>query len=383
MDIIIDIRALMGGKPSGVEVYLKNLLGNLFVADRENRYLLYANAFSAKQKRFGEFESGHVHVFTTAVPNKIMNLAQAVFNYPKIDRWISAKQKKLRDFKPDVVFIPDLRPISLSRDVKKILVVHDLSWLHHPEYFSLRSRIWHMMLKFRSAAEAADRIIAVSHFTAGDVIKTFKLPAEKISIVYEGVDPCCPDQVSISRKNEAIKKYGLPENYFLFLATLEPRKNLARLIEAYQIFNKTNQGKIKLVLAGIKNEKIFNKLRINVSNDIILTGFIDEEDKAAVYSMARAFIYPSLYEGFGLPLLEAMSAGTPVITSNVSSMPEICGAAALLADPYDTASIAEAMRRITDQRIIAELKAKMPELLKLYSWKKCAAETLALINSLA
>ena len=120
---------------------------------------------------------------------------------------------------------------------------------------------------------------------------------------------------------------------------------------------------------SIKNEKIFNTLKLNTADGVILAGFIDGEDKAAVYSMARAFIYPSLYEGFGLPLLEAMAAQTPVITSNVSSMPEICGEAALLADPYDPASIAEAMHRINDQRIISELKSKMPERLKLFPGK--------------
>lgn len=381
MDIIIDVRALMGGKTSGVEVYTRNLLRSLFQLDKENRYILYANAYSDQRQFLQGFERENVTLVCTRIPNKLMNLLLWLIKYPKIDKLAVKNQRKFRDFKPAFLFLPDLRPCAASAGIKKVLVVHDLSWIHFPHFYSLRSRLWHRMLNFRKALINAEKIIAVSKFTADDIISCFGISRNKITVIYEGVGDFTADPHGNS-SSLIKKKYSLPEKYFLFLATLEPRKNLPRLIEALRLFKQKDGSNIKLVLAGVKNEKIFHKTQPLDFKDVVTCGFVAEEDKPLLFKQAAAFIYPSLFEGFGLPLLEAMSCATPIITSNVSSMPEIVKDAALLIDPENAKDIAEAMAKVLEPENAKLLKERMLKRIKDFSWEKCARQTLEIFESI-
>jgi glycosyltransferase involved in cell wall biosynthesis len=381
MDIIIDIRALMGGKVSGVEVYITRLLTHLFEKDKTNRYLLFCNAYAADISDPEYSNNRNVKILRTKIPNKILNISLSLLNFPKLDKYIGNKQKYFLNFKPEVFLMPDLRPVALSKNIRTIQVIHDLSFKHFPAFYSIKTRLYHHLLRVKKQITKADKIIAVSRFTKEDIIKTYKPDQEKIEVIYEGVD----ENFGSGRgqnKVDLLTKYNIPEDYFLFLATLEPRRNLKRLLEAFAEFKNSTTNHIKLVLAGIKNEQIFNSTRLKLSKDVILTGFIAEVDKAELFKNARAFIYPSLYEGFGLPLLEAMKCGTPIITSNKSSMPEIVGDSALTVNPYDSRSIEKAMHKILDQRVVAGLKSKMNCQIKKFSWNKCAEQTLKIIESL-
>lgn len=379
MDIIFDVRPLMGGKHSGVETYTRELLEHLLRIDKKNRYLLFANSSSDQSANIPTFDYPNVFTLQTRIPNKILNFSLIFLKRPQIDRLI---EKHLPDFKPELYFTPDLRPIRLHPGIKKICVVHDLSYHHHPQNFSHKTRLWHKLLNAKKTLQIFDKLIAVSEFTKQDLITTFGIKPEKIIVTHEGIEEDFCTTLNDSKFAEIRAKYNLPENYLLFLSTLEPRKNLIRLIEAFNLYKTHHGNDLKLVLVGTTNPKIFSSLHIKTNDDMIFTGFVPEEDKPHLFQMAKAFIYPSLFEGFGLPLLEAMKCGTPIITSDTSSMPEICGDAALYVDPKNTRLIAGAIEKIIDRGIAETLKTRMSARIKNFSWDKCARQTLALIESI-
>ncbi len=379
MNIVIDVRPLMGGKHSGVEIYIRKLLEHLFKIDKKNHYVLFANSSSDQTRNLPRFDLPNVKTVQTRIPNKILNFGLFLFKRPRIDLMI---KKQLPGFNPDLYFLPDLRPFSLSGKIKKISVVHDLSFFHFPGYFSIKTRIWHKLLNPKKLLRDFDGIIAVSDSTRLDLTKTFGIKPEKISVIHEGIEENFCTGLDPKKSAEIRTRYMLPKNFFLFLSTLEPRKNLPRLIEAFKNYKIRHQDNLKLVLVGTSNQKIFSKLHIKPHPDLVLTGFIPETDKPYVFSMAKAFLYPSLFEGFGLPLLEAMKCGTPLITSSCSSMPEICADAALYVDPRNTAQIAEAMELILQPQIYESLKRSMAKRIRNFSWEKCARETIKLFESI-
>ena len=280
--------------------------------------------------------------------------------------------------------MPDIRPAALGRGVKKILTVHDLSFHHFPKFFSAKSRLWYRILKPKKQIMTSDSIIAVSAFTKNDLVKTYRVPEEKITVTHEGVDEDFCLHISEQMIAHVRSKYRLPEKYFLFLSTIEPRKNIANLVKAFIAFKlQNNADNTVLVIAGARNPKIFSEVNHAEHHDIRFTGFIDEKDKAAVIKGARAFLYPSLFEGFGLPLVEAMQCGTPLITSNTSSIPEVIGDAGLLINPQYPEEIAAAMVKILTSEVRSDLHNKMAQQIKKFSWKKCAAETLKIFESCA
>lgn len=374
MTIVIDIRPLMGGKHSGVEIYIHNLLEHLCRLDQKNTYVLFANASSDQSKYLPRYQQKNVYTVQTRIPNKLLNLSLFLFKRPRLDQL-------LKNFKPDIWFLPDLRPTALSRGIKKVSVVHDLSFHHYPRFFSSKTRLWHKLLRPRQELSKSHKIIAVSDFTKKDLIATYHLPASKITVIHQGVAENFGKNLNEAQLQKVKNKYHLPDRYFLFLATLEPRKNTQRLINTFKKYKIKHHDNLKLVMAGIKNNRIFSALNLEKNPDLHFTGFIHEEDKAAVFSMAEAFLYPSLFEGFGLPLPEAMKCGTPIITSNVSSMPEIVKKAALLVNPEREDELLAAFENIQKATTIEHLKSKMAAQIKNFSWEKCAISTLALLTS--
>ncbi len=384
MNIVVDIRPLMEGKISGIETYTINVLRELFKLDTKNSYILFANGAKDVSNKLPQLSGDNVSIIQTKIPNKILNLSISLLRYPKLDRLIIKYLKKhpgkapknMKEPTIDLFFMPDLRPTALTKKVKKITVVHDLSFRHFPGFFSKKTRLWYKILRPKREIEKSTEIIAVSSFTKHDLIETFKIPEEKITVIHEGIDEnFCRNKTTIS--TEIRGKYHLPENYFLFLSTIEPRKNIQGMVRGFIIYKRLNRSdNSKLVIAGKKNQKIFSQVMHDDHPDIIFCGFIDEKDKAEVISGAKVFIYPSFFEGFGLPLLEAMKCETPIITSNTSSMPEIAGDAAILINPRFPEEMAYAMEKIQDPVRISELKKHMAEQVKKFTWKECASKTL-------
>ncbi|MBN2472954.1 MAG: glycosyltransferase family 4 protein, partial [Anaerolineae bacterium] len=215
-----------------------------------------------------------------------------------------------------------------------------------------------------------------------DLIAIYGTAANKIRVVYPGVDPALApvrDEEALARVR---RKYGLPARYLFFLGTLQPRKNIARLVQAYQASGAAERG-IALVLGGARGWLYDPAWTAGVPG-VIETGYVADEDVAALYSGALALVFPSLYEGFGFPVLEAMRCGTPVIAGNTSSLPELVGEAGLLVDPLDVEAIAAAICRIVDDAALrARLVAAGHEQAASFTWERTARQTLAALEAAA
>jgi glycosyltransferase involved in cell wall biosynthesis len=371
MRIAIDLRPLMAGKISGVEVYIENMLKSLFEQDQKNEYILWYNAF--KKVDTSHFPKGgaNVKLVRTRIPNKILNIFMSILRWPKVDRLIGGKI--------DVLWVPDPRPAPVSKACKKVVTFHDLSFEDFKYSFNFKTRLWHKILRPGLEAKEAETIIAVSDFTRTRVMDEYGIDSSKIKVIHEAAaDSLQP--LHFAKSFEIIRrKYDLPEEYFLCLSTIEPRKNTEGIIRAYLEWQEGNDADVALVIAGKEHPEIFSDMRIKKHPLIKFPGFIDEADKALLYQHALAFLYPSLYEGFGLPILEAMKCGTPVITSDATAMAEVAGDAAMLVNPNDTHEIKQAMDVLyRDDTMRAELIEKGFERAKQFSWEKAAESTLAL-----
>ena len=258
-----------------------------------------------------------------------------------------------------------------------VVTVHDLSFFRDPSWFVVSRAIYYRAAVGRGALNAT-RLIADSQATADDIMKYLGVHALKIDVIPLGVDPQFrPASADCSQAVRA--KYGLPARFFLYLGTLEPRKNLPRLIEAWSRIAK--EADIDLVIAG-RNGWKFAPIHLAIrkspaSTRIHCPGFVAPDDLPGLLSAATAFVWPSLCEGFGLPVLEAMACGTPVLSSNTSSIPEVTGDAALLVDPMDVDAIARGMLRLVrDEKLHDRLRAAGPEQARPFTWERTASMTL-------
>jgi glycosyltransferase involved in cell wall biosynthesis len=272
-----------------------------------------------------------------------------------------------------------------SKTCQYVVTIHDLITRIFPRTFPIKQRlVQNTLLPF--ILSKADKISVDSLSTKNDVMKFYPKYAEKIKVIYEGVEPRFYPRTK-DEVIEILEKYKIHFKYFLFLGTLEPRKNIVRLIEAFIKLKREGNVEPKLVITGRKGwlyKEILEKIQqSSLSQDIVFTGFVDDEDLPYLYSGAEMFLYPSLYEGFGLPVLEAMACGTPVITSNLSSLPEVAGEAGILIDPLKVEEIFLAMEKLSkDKELREELQKKGLERAKLFSWKRAAKETLELYKEM-
>ena len=274
-----------------------------------------------------------------------------------------------------------IMPFFLNSKVKKIITIHDLLPLFFPEtvpYTKETIFLWNSTLKLIKSK--IDMIIAVSQNTKNDCIKYLNIPEEKIKVITLASDEIYkPINNKQEMKEEIYKKYRINSSFILYVGTVEKRKNVSVLIKAFYKL-KTMKITHKLIIIGKKGWKyndIFKTIEIlNLQKDVILTGYVPKEDLFKFYNLADVFVYPSLYEGFGLPPLEAMACGCPVITSNTSSLPEVVGDAGMMVNPYDVEGLAKAIFEvITDESLRKELSKKSLERAKLFSWRKTAEKT--------
>ena len=264
-----------------------------------------------------------------------------------------------------------------------VQTVHDLCFLRHPEWFPASKNLYYRLF-IGPTARKADMLLADSQATAEDIQTLLGIPESRIRVTPLGVGPEFYPRTQ--EEQLAVRaRYALPENFFLFVGTLEPRKNLVRLIQAWD--KACASGLPHLVVAGRRGWKadaVFKALQnVRNSDTLDLPGFVADEDLPALLSAAQAFIWPSLMEGFGLPLLEAMACGTPVLTSNLSSMPEVVGHAALLVDPTSEDQLAQAMMALAhDERLRASLSELGSRRVKRFSWARTAHLTAAAYREL-
>ena len=352
---------------SGIPNYILRLLNGLASIDSENEYFLYTN-------RSIPFDMGLPGNFRTIVLSRPS---------PRFQLWFQlALPLRLKKDRIDL-FHGLFYRLPMMLPVPGVLTVHDLSGYLYPELHTGKTHMVNLMYPF--FVKKASRIIAVSEFTAKELKNNFPGASEKITVIHEAPPP---EYTPIRDKyilEEVRKRFSLPERFFLFLGTLEPRKNLTGLLDAfYSVADSIPQSLVISGGIGWKTETIFEKLQNGMmGGKVFLTGYIDNADVQALLSMAEFFVYPSLYEGFGLPVLESMACGTPVITSSVSSMPEIAGNAALLVDPLSKDSIAEAIKMMALDSIgRKEFSEKGLKRASKFSWRKAAGETMDVYRSL-
>lgn len=382
MKIGIDIRSLMDKQYSGVSSYTLNLVQNIIVLDKNNEYKFFYNSFSDINDRIPKFNESNVEIIKKNYPNKVLNyLFFKIFNYPKIDRLLEI----------DLFLMPHINFISLTPKCKSILTVHDLSFLRYPEFFSLRKNIWHEKIKVKKLVKKFNTIITVSKNTKNDLMELCDVPEKKIKVIYSGLEDFYHnlDYQNNKRIKQVKIKYNLPEKFILFLGNIEPRKNIQGLIQAYNILRKKNSNlkDYKLVLAGgpgwRQKEIIEEREKSEFKNDIIFLGYVDKEDKPYLYNLSSIFVFPSFYEGFGFPPLEAQASGTPVISSFSSSLPEILGNSALLIDPYNIYDLADSMEKVlSNQNLRKSLISAGKENIKRFNWKNTAEEYMRLLRAL-
>jgi glycosyltransferase involved in cell wall biosynthesis len=256
-----------------------------------------------------------------------------------------------------------------------VITIHDLSFRRAPERFRGPHRAY-LNIFTQLSCQRAKRLIAVSKFTKQEVMDVYGVPADKIDVVYSGVDawfaPPIPEAVAAFRELR-----GLPEKFILYVGTIEPRKNLSTLIRAYA---KLRPNGVKLICAGGRGwmyEDVFQTVEeLRVSRDVIFPGYVAENDLPMWYAAAKVFVYPSTYEGFGLPVIEAMACGTPTITTHASSLPEAAGDAGLLVPPDDADALSDALARVLDSDSLREeLSARGMKHTDKFTWVDTARDT--------
>ncbi len=376
MRIGIDIRVLMEDRLTGVEIYTLNLVQSLISIDNTNKYIL----FSSGRKRppaHACFKAPNVSHYHLNFPNRLFNLSLWALGRPQLDKLIGGV---------DVFFSPRHLFGSVSPRSAYVASVHDLSFVRNPDFFSWPRRLWHRLVDDLGACRNSTRIIAVSESTKRDLVELYSLPDQKISVIYPGVDKNIfyPDDYD---RDDAVvvESLGLPERYLLYLGTFEPRKNIPSIIAGYELASKSAVLP-PLVLAGRLGwlyQSILNRINRSPNNERIkVLQDVSETLKPALYRRATALIFPSWYEGFGFPPLEAMACGTPVIASYNSSFPEVLGNACLYVNPFDSLQIADALKGIlTDEKLRNRLRGEGLKQAQKFDWQISAKKTLEVFQN--
>lgn len=371
MRIAIDAHSV-GAKLGGNESYAVNLIEALAQIDSVNNYTLYVTTSEARDRFHQRWPNFKVH---TTLPHTPLI---------RIPLTLSAE---LRKHPVDVLHVQFTAPPFCPCPV--VVSVHDLSFEHLPQTFLRRSRT-QLRLTVRHSARRADRILTLSEHTRGDVIKTYKIdPAKVVAIPLAA--PAHFGPVTDAKELQRVRhNYGIHGDYVLSVGSIQPRKNLVRLINAYASLRgvHTRNGFPKLVIVGKKGWLYDETLRAleetGVKDSIVLTGYVPEPDLPALYSGALCFVYPSYFEGFGLPPLEAMKCGAPVVVADATSLPEVVGDAGLKVDPFDVSAIAGAIGElIGNSDLRRELSAKGLKRAEMFDWQNTARQTLMVYEQVA
>jgi glycosyltransferase involved in cell wall biosynthesis len=356
---------------------------NLAKLDKENIYYLYTNREPEKD------ESLKKEIDKLALGN---NFKVIYINSPNRFWWnFRSLPNYLKKNPVDIFHTQYIAPFWLPKNIKLILTIHDISFNFYPQYIK-KSDLFFLKTLLPRSLRRADKIITVSKNERKNIIDFYKIPSEKVEFAYNGVDF---EKFNKKYSPEEIKKiksrYSLPATrYILYVGTLQPRKNIPALVEILKIYReKYSNEDLKLVIVGNRRARNFDKKidgvikKHNLRNEVIFPGWIEDEDLPAVYKLAHCFVFASLYEGFGIPIAEAMAAGLPVVSSNKSCLPEVGKDAAIFVDPANRAQFAEKIHEvIANKNFRADLVQKGTSLARTYSWGKTAKDTLGIYNSL-
>ncbi len=355
----------------GTRVYILNLLKYFGGLDPASEFFIY------HKKDFNP------ELTPPAFPNyKIKKISAPLFWTQTRFAW------EIRKDKPDVLWMPmHNAPLLRPKKIKTVVTIHDLAFKYFPGYF-LKKDLLKINLLTRLAVKNADGIITISEFSKKDILKFYPgTPAEKIKVIYHGFDPDVFQKERDSEKEAEIKKrLNIRGKYLLYTGAIQPRKNLEIFIEAFNRLKTGHYADLSLVLAGEKawlSENIIKKARKSpFSADIIMPGKLKFDDLGHLFRGASVFVFPSLYEGFGIPALEAMAAKVPIILANNSSLPEVGCDAALYFEAQNPKDLADKIEKVLgSENLRSIMVAKGLEQVKKFSWEKCARETLEYLKS--
>jgi glycosyltransferase involved in cell wall biosynthesis len=366
MRVAIDARKL---HDFGVGTYIRNLLRHLALIDQENEYVLLCR----------EADLG---IAAQLGPN-FRSVLESSPNYSIREQvrvpWV------LRRERPDVFHAPHyVLPAGVR--CRSVVTIHDCIHLLFPEYvsrrvISRRGAQAYARVAMWIAARRSNRILTVSEASKRDILRLFDVPPDKIEVVYHAIDEHFGVTPGDERVAQVRERYQLHHTFALYVGSIRPHKNLLRLIEAFHELRRSGLDDLQLLIIGDEISKLPALRRAvhrhKLHKHVRFLGYVADDTLAVLYRLASVFVFPSLYEGFGLPPLEAMASGTPVVTSNVSSLPEVAGDAAVFVDPYDVGSIVDGMRRVLTDRALAEsLRHRGLRRAREFSWERSARRTL-------
>jgi glycosyltransferase involved in cell wall biosynthesis len=368
MRVAIDARKL---HDFGIGTYIRNLLKQLARIDPDTEYVLLCS----------EADMG---VASTLGPN-FRSVLERSPNYSIREQW--HVPWALRRERPDVYHAPHyVLPLAVTSP--SVVTIHDCIHLMFPQYLPNRGAYLYARSMMWAAARRADAILTVSEASKRDILRFFNVRPEKVVVVHNAIDERLwipPAEEDVARVRE---RYQLEHGFVLYAGNIKPHKNLERLIDAFHEIRRGEFEELKLIIIGDEISKLPALRRAvhrhHLHKHVRFLGYVSDETLAILYRLAAVFVFPSLYEGFGLPPLEAMASGTPVVTSNVSSLPEVTGDAAVLVDPHDTSSIVQGIRSVLSDPALADaLRRKGPIRAREFSWERSVAKTRELYQRVA
>jgi glycosyltransferase involved in cell wall biosynthesis len=373
----IGINAMqLSARNSGIGQYIRHMVSSL-LSSSEDRFTIYLSC-------------GNVH--PEWLGNKNVAIEEKLFRKEQFIRRniyeISSFGLDLSRANLSLFWAPDAKiPLLMPRNLPLAITVHDLAFLREPETYLL-SRVIYWRKIFKLAVEKSTLIVAISNNTKNDLIDLMGVSPEKIRVIYNGVSPRfkpVQDQLLLEK---VARIYKLPERFLLFVGLFSPRKNIGCTLKAFKILKEVYRVPHQLVLVGENGWGFREDLRLiklfGLEKDVVFTGYVADEDLPAVYSLADVFVLPSIYEGFGMPVVEAMACGTPVVTSNTSALAEVVGGSGVLIDPYNPEEIAHKVNLIiTDKKLRASLSEAGKERAGQFCWDKAARELIKAFQELA
>lgn len=355
MRIAIDARKL---QDYGIGTYIRNLLRHLGRIDRSTDYVLIVRPSDVEiGAELGE------NFRTVADWSRSYSIREQL-TIP-----LDLRREAVDLFHAPHYVLPPLTPC------KSVVTIHDCIHLRFPQYLPNRLGYVYARASLWVATHRASRVLTVSETSKRDILRYFRVPESKIDVIYNAIDERLGGAPSDEEVGQVRERYQLYDPFVLYAGNIKPHKNLERLIEAFHTLRRGGLEQVKLLIIGDEISKYASLRRAvhrhKLHKHVRFLGFVPDKTLASLYRLASVFVFPSLYEGFGLPPLEAMAAGTPVITSNVSSLPEVVGDAAILIDPYEPDEIAAAMRRVlTEPGLREDLRARGLARVKEFSWDR-------------
>lgn len=372
--IAIDIRHLSQKNQSGVGHYTLRLINELAKLSPNDEFILFAAGSKKTLQKIPTWQRNNITLVKTKIYNRLLNLL------------LLLRLRTLESFlptQPDIWFFPNVN-IVYTR-LTYAITVHDISFVFLPDVFTFKQILWHKVAQVKKLVQNSYIVLAVSKSTQQDLEEHWQIDTTKIFVTPLGVT--ADFQAKQQPHDQTfLRVYQINFPYFLTLSTLEPRKNLESVVEAYTLWRARTNKKTHLVVAGAEGWKTKNLYKLaSVSpfaNDIHFIGYVEDKHRPTLFRQAEAFLFPSYWEGFGLPALEAIACGTPTIASFMSSMPEVVGQAGLLVDPFVPSDIADALQILDSETTRANFKHLCTEQARLFTWNQTAERTLSALKTI-